>query len=180
MTDTLQQSIAFPELINPRDLDASDQSDGWYTPHWMIDAARLVLGRIDIDPATCAAAQAIVQAETWYTATEDGLVQPWRGAVWCNPPYSDVTPWSDRMVRLYQSGEIEAGMMLVNCSCSPKWAPPLWKNADAVCLLGRRVNFWHPTKTNANGSYDRDSVLFYFGPKRELFASVFDQYGVIR
>jgi ParB family chromosome partitioning protein len=177
---TLQQTTLQIDLVDPRQLDASDESDGWYTPRWMIDAARLVLGRIDLDPATCAAAQAIVQAETWYTATENGLVQPWYGAVWCNPPYSDPLPWAERMTRLYQAGEIEAGMMLVNCSCSPKWAQLLWRSATAVCLFGSRMNFWHPTKTNANGSYDRDSAVFYFGPKPDLFAAIFERYGVIR
>lgn len=176
----LQQSMAFADLLNPRELDASDESDGWYTPTWMVDAARLVLGSIDTDPATCAAAQAIVQAKTWYTATENGLVQPWHGRVWCNPPYSDPLPWVARMTALYQAHTIDAGMMLLNCSCSPSWAQLLWRHATAVCLLGKRINFWHPTKTNANGSYDRDSAVFYFGSKRELFDLVFSRYGVIR
>jgi len=175
-----QATLTFLDLPNPRELDASDESDGWYTPSWLIVAARLVLGSIDTDPATCAAAQAIVRAATWYTAHENGLAQPWRGAVWCNPPYSDPLPWCERMAASYRAGEIEAGMMLVNCSCSPKWAQHLWKNASAVCLFGKRLNFWHPTKTNANGSYDRDSALFYFGTKADLFAAVFQQYGVIR
>lgn len=177
---SLQQSIAFPDLLNPRELDASDESDGWYTPRWMIDAARQLLGSIDTDPATCAAAQAIVQAKTWYTATENGLAQPWHGNVWCNPPYSDLLPWAERMIRLYQAGAIDAGIMLVNCSCSPKWAQLLWQHSTAVCLLNKRINFWHPTKTNANGSYDRDSAVFYFGPQRDRFAAVFARYGGVR
>ncbi len=177
---TLQQSIAFPDLINPRELDASNESDGWYTPAWVINAARTVMGGIDTDPATCAAAQSIVQAKLWYTTTEDGLISPWRGRVWLNPPYSNVWPWADRMVRLYQTGDIDAGTMLVNCACSPKWAQHLWTHANAVCLFNRRINFWHPTKTNAGGSYDRDSALFYFGKNGDLFVDVFGAYGVIR
>lgn len=165
-------------MVDPYQLDASSESDGWYTPTWIIDAARMVFGGIDVDPATCAAAQAIVQAETWYTATEDGLAQPWYGRVWCNPPYSDPLPWAARMAQSYAASEIESGMMLVNCSCSPKWAQLLWRESSAVCLLSRRVQFWHPTKTN--GSYDRDSALFYFGPERVRFAATFERYGVIR
>lgn len=170
----------FPDLMNPREMDASSESDGWYTPRWMVDAARDVLGSIGTDPATCAAAQAIVQAETWYTATEDGLVSPWFGAVWCNPPYSAPLPWVRRMIALYQSHAIDAGMMLVNCSCSPVWAQLLWTHADAVCVLGKRIDFWHPTKTNQNSSYDRDSAMFYFGTDRARFTAVFSRYGVIR
>jgi len=156
------------------------ESDGWYTPQWMVDAARTTMGSIDTDPATCAAAQAIVQAETWYTAAENGLTQPWSGHVWCNPPYSNPMPWAERMVALYQSGAIGAGMMLVNCTCSPKWARLLWRQANAVCLLSSRIDFWHPSKSNANGSYDRDSALFYFGADCGGFVAAFSGYGVIQ
>jgi ParB family chromosome partitioning protein len=176
----MQQSILPFEMVDPRQLDASSESDGWYTPTWVIETARSVLGGIDTDPATCVAAQAIVQAKTWYTATENGLIQPWHGCVWCNPPYSDPLPWVERMAQLYRAGEIVAGMMLVNCSCSPKWAQVLWTHANAVCLFRRRINFWHPTKTNANGTYDRDSALFYFGTKKDLFKTTFERHGVIR
>lgn len=29
----------------------------------------------------------------FYTLADDGLTQPWTGAVWCNPPYSDLAAW---------------------------------------------------------------------------------------
>lgn len=32
-------------------------------------------------------------APTWFDVRADGLKQPWRGRVWCNPPYSDIVPW---------------------------------------------------------------------------------------
>ena len=47
------------------------------------------------------------KAPQWYGIADDGLVQPWFGRVWCNPPYSDVRPWvakahdeSDRCTRI--------------------------------------------------------------------------------
>lgn len=33
------------------------------------------------------------KAPKFYTREDDGLTQPWRGFVWCNPPYSDCGAW---------------------------------------------------------------------------------------
>lgn len=40
-----------------------------------------------------AAAPHNAKAPEFYTREDDGLSQPWRGAVWCNPPYSDCGAW---------------------------------------------------------------------------------------
>lgn len=57
-----------------------------YTPVEYIEAARYVLGRIDLDPASCARANETVRASTYYTKEDDGLTQTWFGNVYLNPP----------------------------------------------------------------------------------------------
>src|SRR5206468_3298175 len=79
-------------------MDAPASSDEAYTPPWLVEAARLVLGGIDLDPASCLAAQQVVQAPTWYSAAQDGLAQPWRGRMWLNPPFSDSLPWAQKAI----------------------------------------------------------------------------------
>lgn len=40
-----------------------------------------------------AAAAHNAKAPKFYTIEDDGLSQPWRGNVWCNPPYSGLDAW---------------------------------------------------------------------------------------
>jgi len=57
----------------------------WFTPSEYIELARLVLGEIDLDPASHRVAQKIVKAKTFFTPDRDGLTQEWHGRVWLNP-----------------------------------------------------------------------------------------------
>lgn len=45
----------------------------WYTPPWCLALVREVLGTIDLDPASCEAAQRTVQASQYYTIHDNGL-----------------------------------------------------------------------------------------------------------
>jgi phage N-6-adenine-methyltransferase len=40
-----------------------------------------------------AAADHNAKCGDYYTRDHDGLLQPWSGRVWCNPPYSDLNSW---------------------------------------------------------------------------------------
>lgn len=57
-----------------------------YTPEHVVEAARRTLGAIDLDPASCAAANDRVKAKQWIGLPDDGLVARWSGRVFLNPP----------------------------------------------------------------------------------------------
>lgn len=98
----------------------------WYTPEPIIEASRELMGSIDLDPASCAMAQEIVKAAIWYgdgsEDGNDGLLQPWGGNVYLNPPggftepeYHDITQsnpclWWARLVDEWQSGDVEQAL----------------------------------------------------------------------
>ena len=60
-------------------LRAFSGDNEYYTPARYIDAAREVMGSIDLDPATCEMAQQTVGAATYFTAEANGLDKEWRG-----------------------------------------------------------------------------------------------------
>jgi ParB family chromosome partitioning protein len=49
----------------------SSMSNEWFTPAENIEAARTVLGAIDLDPASCELADRTVRATHYFTAQDD-------------------------------------------------------------------------------------------------------------
>lgn len=64
----------------------SSESVEWYTPPAILDAARDLMGGIDLDPASCALANRHVRAVAYIDERHDGLGARWAGRVWLNPP----------------------------------------------------------------------------------------------
>lgn len=77
----------------------SDIVDDRATPTDLFqEVAELVGHGFDIDVA---AAPHNTKCERFYTRADDGLLQPWFGHVWCNPPYSLIRPWIERALGVH-------------------------------------------------------------------------------
>ena len=107
--------------------DVADTSDDYYTPRWIFDAAELVFDvdvAAPVDPSrrTC-------PARRYLTPVEDGLVQPWDGLVWMNPPYSSISPWVDKFAAH------GCGMTLLPVLKRCLWMGVVLRSADALALV---------------------------------------------
>lgn len=61
-----------------------------------------------------AAAAHNAKCPRFYTLTDDGLMQPWRGhRVWCNPPYSDIEPWIAKAIAEHAASPADTTITLV-------------------------------------------------------------------
>lgn len=175
MISALQHSFFSASVADPTG------SDEAYTPAWLVEAACRVLGAIDLDPASCARAQTVVKATTWYSEADDGLAQHWQGRTWLNPPFSDSLPWVRKALQHWRAGDISA-LLLVRGDPSTEYSRLLASAAPAVCFL-ERVQFW-PQRINAKtgrpSSPDFPVLLWYLGGDVAGFRAVAGRYGPIR
>ena len=154
----------------PEECDSYD-GNRWYTPTEAVDAARQVLGTIDLDPASDAAANEHVGAEKIFTVEDNGLEQDWHGNVWLNPPYSypHVEQFCDKATKEYQEGRIEQCIVLVNNCTDAKWFMRLAENFPMAFSKGR-FKFWNP---GHDCQARQGQALFYMGPDKNKFFNAF-------
>jgi hypothetical protein len=152
-------------------------NNSWYTPYRFVEAAREVMGGIDLDPATCVMAQETVRAERFYTEADDGLAQPWIGRVWMNPPYSTglIDKFTGKLIQEYQAGSVSQAVVLVDNRTDTRWFHSLAGACSRVCFTLGRINFYNEN-ANSSGPANGSAVL-YFGPKVETFDRVFARFG---
>ena len=150
----------------------------WYTPIEIIEAAREVMGTIDLDPASCVVANEVVKAEKFYTEEDDGLKQEWFGNVWMNPPYNQplLTFFCEKLANSYKDGFVTEAIVLVNNPTDTKWFQNLANDSTAICLTAGRVKYWKPDKTTASHPL-QGQAIFYLGNNPEKFADTFSSHG---
>lgn len=74
-----------PKALEPAQLINQTSGDvEYYTPPFIIEAARRVMGGIDLDPASSEIANRTVKATRYFTEADDGLQQEWNGRVCCD------------------------------------------------------------------------------------------------
>ena len=170
-------------MSQPFQLVMSQDSEEWYTPEEYIEMARLVMGGIDLDPATSLVAQQWIRATVYYTIDDDGLAQPWLGRAWVNPPYtkngedSKAEIWSSRLLSEYHAGRVTEAILLVNNKAGYKWFENVWDQALA-CFARDLVRFIRPDGSRP-GKAKVGSVFFYLGPNTARFTEVFSKIGRI-
>ena len=150
----------------------------WYTPAPYIEAARCVLGKINLDPASCEEANRTVRAEVYFDEQADGLEQAWFGNVFLNPPYGEAAgPFVAKALEEYEAGCVKSAVLLLSAHATDNsWCQPLLRHT--LCFTQGRISFDAPGG-QAKGNALFGSLFVYLGPEPERFAEVFEQFGAV-
>jgi ParB family chromosome partitioning protein len=171
-------ALTVPDLLKPHVHRALGTGENeWYTPPEFVEAARDVMGGIDLDPATSEIAQRTVRAAAWHTQDDDGLTKKWRGRVWLNPPYSNIEPFVAKLVADYQAGHITEAVLLTHNFTDTRWFHDAVGAACAFCLTLGRIRFIDPEGNLASPTGGQ--CFFYFGARPAAFAARFAEIGFV-
>jgi len=113
------------------DLIDNGTKDDYYTPPWVFEGLGLTF---DLDVCAPSGGVPWIPAVKSLTIIEDGLVTPWKGKVWMNPPFSNSKPW---IMKFIEHGN---GLCLVPAS-NGRWWIDLWQKADAILALPPGMKF---------------------------------------
>jgi len=130
------------ELI--RDGFAHDKTTGkedWLTPPAILKH----LGKFDLDPCS-PTNRPWDTAKHHFTIEDNGLIKPWGGRVWLNPPYGAQTPkWMQKMAT-HNGG----GIALIFVRTETKtFFPWIWDYAHSFLFIKGRLSFF--TKEGKKG-----------------------------
>ena len=192
-----------PRELDPRDaqwLISSMKRDhialnipiNWQTPDEYLNAARELMGDIDIDPASSERAQERIKAKVYYTKDTNGLDKSWFGKLLLCPPYGKeiLEQFCEKAIVEYNSGNVTEGVIITNTNttqaeffnhvlgvCSAiclvkgciKWVAGHEKEQQAIDRMG--IN-WHAEYD------DHGCIVFYLGPNVDGFKRIFSKFGV--
>ena len=126
----------------------------WLTPPEIIST----LGKFDLDP--CAPIdRPWPTAKNHYTIDDNGLLLPWNGRVWLNPPYGNKT--EDWLRRMSAHGN---GIVLIFARTETgMFFRHVWIHADAILFIRGRLKFFNIDGTMADNSAGAPSCLIAYG-----------------
>ena len=172
-----ESPVEIAEEVKEKHVHVSSNSGNneWYTPAQFIDMARDVLGKIDLDPASCEFANKTVRAKSIFTKEDNGLNKKWIGRIWCNPPYSgkEIKAFSDKVIN--ERNNYKELILLVNNATETRWMQSLFQLCDSVCFPKGRIQY--VSQFGKSNSPLQGQVFIYFGDNQKKFQSVFSKIG---
>jgi len=126
-------------------------SDDYYTPKWIFDALGV---HFDLDVACPPQGPLHTPCSAYYTQETDGLLSPWRGNVFMNPPYSKATPWVKKFMAH------KNGIALLPMAKS-QWFNDIWNDCEGITVLPYKLIFEHADKLK--GSIFLPAMLAAYG-----------------
>jgi len=179
--DPTEQEPAQPEIVVTTSKPHVTNNSGdhkWYTPSEYIEAARNVLGVIELDPASSPEANEVVNAKVYYTINDDGLQYDWHGKVWMNPPYGRdvIDRFMTKLAYHIENGDVTEAIVLVNNATETEWFNEIVRFAKVVVFPKSRIKYWKPEIDKLDSPLQGQAFL-YVGDNASEFIREFKRFG---
>ena len=149
----------------------------WYTPTEIVEAARMTMGSIDLDP--CTITNNPTGARMFYTAETDGLTKEWFGNVWLNPPFGEgFVEWMHKANSEIASGRVSQMICLIPTWTNSKWFQSFGHRDVSLCFP-RPIRFINGTTMEPGKPAMSPNVIVYIGTRHREFAQQFRQFGLV-
>jgi len=149
-----------------------------YTPQYILDAVIACLGAIDLDPASNSREIPNVPAARHYTAQDNGLVRPWEGRVFLNPPFGyDVEEWFSKLFLERLEGRTTEAIVLWKSATETAAWKTLTTISCRVCFPSARIRFVGAAGNESGPTFS--PALFYVGEQAERFCEAFARIGSV-
>jgi phage N-6-adenine-methyltransferase len=135
-------------------------TDEWHTPPEILADLEREFGPFTLDPCC---RQQTAKAPRFYTRDDDGLLQPWFGRVWLNPPYSNPGPWLKKAKEVVRNGTCELVVALLPASTDTAWFHDYVLGHAEIRFKRGRVRFYGWENTPI-GSPKTPSIFAIYRP----------------
>ena len=147
------------------------ETSEWYTPPEIFAALRLTF---DLDPCSPGAGH-WVPAKKIYTAVDDGLVQPWHGLVFMNPPFGGR---NGHVVWLQKFFRHACGVAIVRAYTSSAWWHAEMHKAEMILFPRGKTKFVRPRWQHRHGARTRHRVGRHGRRRLRCAAAVWSRHGL--
>jgi hypothetical protein len=130
-----------------------NKTDDWLTPPELVRS----LGAFDLDPCGSTRQTSDLAVSTYRLPDHNGLLEPWHGRVWCNPPFSQMKAWAQRFA-VHNNG-----IMVCPMRFRYRWTDVFMETADAILLLRDTIRWINSDGLTQLGNIF-DMMLVAYGP----------------
>ena len=147
--------------------------DSWQTPLWVFDALDLEFG-FYLDAAS---SDQNALCAHHLTEADDALGRDWDsyGAIWINPPYSNITPWVAKAAEQCRV-QNQPVVMLIPEDMSVGWFSLALQTVDEIRVItDGRLNFIEPATGKEKSGNSKGSMFLIWRPyitPRRMFTTV--------
>lgn len=138
----------------------TNKTDDWLTPPELVSS----LGEFDLDPCSSLRQSGQLAKRCYRLPDDNGLLLPWEGRVWCNPPFSQMASWVHKFV-LHANG-----VMICPLRMQVRWSQTLFDHADAIKFIREPVR-WISRDGNSQLGDLFDFMLISIGPDSKWILS---------